>query len=200
MNRLRNALIRLSADLEALHARWALIGGLAVSALTSPRYTDDVDVVIAVSGDSEAEALFRSLLDRGYRQLPNGIHERKDTGRLALVQLQSPIDQEGGIRVDLMFAWSLVEPEIVERARYQQIQPGLQGPVARIGDMIALKIQAGRSKDESDILMLLRAADEVEISHALATMELMRERGGDDEKNLLGEFRRYLASSKNPPT
>ncbi len=37
------------ADLNAVKARWALVGGLAVSARTVPRFTKDLDFAIAVA-------------------------------------------------------------------------------------------------------------------------------------------------------
>lgn len=42
-------------DLHALNVRWAVIGGLAVAFRTEPRFTKDVDVVVAVSDDAEAD-------------------------------------------------------------------------------------------------------------------------------------------------
>jgi hypothetical protein len=42
--------------------RWALIGGIAVSARAVPRFTQDVDLAVSVSGDPEAETLVSRLL------------------------------------------------------------------------------------------------------------------------------------------
>lgn len=44
--RLAEALIRLEAELRMISVRWAVVGGLAVSARTEPRTTRDVDVAI----------------------------------------------------------------------------------------------------------------------------------------------------------
>ena len=40
---------------------FALIGGLAVSARTEPRFTRDADFAVALAGDAEAEALMNAL-------------------------------------------------------------------------------------------------------------------------------------------
>jgi hypothetical protein len=53
--RIKDRLIRLDTDLRELGARWALVGGLAVSARAEPRTTRDIDVAIVVGSDSEAE-------------------------------------------------------------------------------------------------------------------------------------------------
>lgn len=45
--RLAEALVQLQADLLDIGARWALIGGLAVSGRTEPRTTRDIDVAVA---------------------------------------------------------------------------------------------------------------------------------------------------------
>ena len=51
------AAARASAELTELGARFALVGGLAVSAWGEPRYTRDVDLAVAVERDDEAEQL-----------------------------------------------------------------------------------------------------------------------------------------------
>ena len=40
-----------AADLDAIGARWAVIGGLAVAFRAEPRFTKDVDVAVAVADD-----------------------------------------------------------------------------------------------------------------------------------------------------
>ncbi len=42
-------------DLDALRVRWALVGGLAISVRSVPRFTKDLDFAVAVANDSEAE-------------------------------------------------------------------------------------------------------------------------------------------------
>ena len=46
---------RAVADLDALRVRWALVGGLAISVRSVPRFTKDLDLAVAVVNDSEAE-------------------------------------------------------------------------------------------------------------------------------------------------
>ena len=56
---------RILARLTALGFRHAIVGGLAVSARTEPRFTRDVVVAVAVRSDSEAEALTHALQQDG---------------------------------------------------------------------------------------------------------------------------------------
>lgn len=67
MKDFRNLLSQVATDLDELEARWVLIGGLAVGARTVPRFTQDLDVAVAVSEDNEAELLVRGFLRRVYR-------------------------------------------------------------------------------------------------------------------------------------
>ncbi|HEY7363147.1 MAG TPA: hypothetical protein VIE37_03490, partial [Methylomirabilota bacterium] len=48
MSRLESVLRRAAGDLQALGRGWAVVGALAVSARTEPRFTRDVDLVVAV--------------------------------------------------------------------------------------------------------------------------------------------------------
>lgn len=121
MNAVEAALRAIAADLDRRAAGWALVGGFAVSIRSEPRFTRDVDVAIAVSDDPEAEALVRSLMTA--------------TARLA------PPDAGGtGATVDLLFASSGIEPEIVAAAETIEVLPGLFMRVARTGHLIALKL------------------------------------------------------------
>src|SRR5258708_3939410 len=50
-----------AADLDAIGARWAVIGGLAVAFRAEPRFTKDVDVAVAVADDREAADIVHPL-------------------------------------------------------------------------------------------------------------------------------------------
>lgn len=54
------------AALAAGGVRFALVGGLAVSARAEPRLTRDVDIAVAVRDDREAEEVIRGLAAHGY--------------------------------------------------------------------------------------------------------------------------------------
>jgi predicted nucleotidyltransferase len=188
---LDHALIRLDRDLRALGLRWALIGGVAVSFLTEPRTTRDVDVAITVSGDSEAERITLSLRMRGYTPHPDGhALEQVDTSRLATVRFVPPGSEPASVGVDLLFASSGIENEIVAAARVHTVFPGLHIPVARIGHLLALKVLAGRGKDWVDARVLRQFADAEDLRLARESLELIQKRGFHRRKDLLAEFAR----------
>ena len=97
-------------DLVRHGQRFALVGGLAVSVRAEIRFTRDVDLAIGVANDAEAEALVYLLREEGYR--PIAVVEHDTQSRLATARLLSA----SGVKVDLLFASSGIEPEIVQRA------------------------------------------------------------------------------------
>lgn len=193
MIRLQEALIRLDVDLRALRLHWALLGGLAVSVRAEPRTTRDVDVAVAVSGDRQAEQTIISLRSRGYREFPSGaVLERKDMDRMAGVRMLAPGEDDHGLVVDLLFASSGVEPEIIAEAEILEVFRGVAVPVIRRGHLLALKVLAGRPRDLEDARTLLRYMDLDEVQKARETLVLIDRRGFHRGKDLLVEMARLL--------
>lgn len=191
MTDLEVALLRLAQDLRALRRSWALVGGWAVSLRAEPRTTRDLDVTIAVSNDPEAERIAVELRNRGYRFLPESVIEQTAVGRLATVRTLSPATEEGVV-VDLLFASSGIEPEIVAAASRLEILPGFFVPVAEIGHLLALKVLAGRPQDLADIQSLLQYAEARDRKIARDSLELISRRGYDRGKDLMNDFARWI--------
>ena len=122
-------------ELNQLDVRFALVGGFAVGLRTEPRFTQDLDLAVSVTEDSHAEQTTMSLISRGYSLL--AMVEQDSVGRLATVRLISP---ETKIVVDLLFASSGIEPDIVAEAGKLDFSDALTLPVAQIGHLIAMKI------------------------------------------------------------
>lgn len=55
----------MARDLEDQGTAGALVGGLAVSVRTEPRFTRDVDLAVAVGSDEEAERIVAACYGRG---------------------------------------------------------------------------------------------------------------------------------------
>lgn len=174
--------------------RWALVGGLAVSVRSEPRTTLDIDLVIAMSGDQDAEALVRSLRSRGYQDNPTGaLLEHKVAGRMAgfrLVAAEAGPDSpdQGSPPIDLLFASSGVENEVVAAADKLEVIAGVSLPVARTGHLLALKVLAGRPRDLEDCRVLLRHCTHADRDLAIQTLDLISRRGFDRGKDLLAEL------------
>lgn len=184
--RLQRALGQLAKDLTRLDAKWAVIGGLAVSARAEPRATRDIDVAVAVDGDHQAEQIVSTLTAMGYAI--EAVLEHKITGRMATVRLRAPGESALGVLVDLFFASSGVEPEIVRDAGILELWPEMSLRVAAIGHLLALKVLAARPKDLEDIQWLLKHASPEDLESAYESLTLIMERGFDRDKDLLQIF------------
>lgn len=179
MTGVESALRRIVADLETIQQRFALVGGFAVSARTEPRFTRDVDLVVAVSDDADAEQVLRALGARGYVVVATV--EQVATRRLATARLASPLAPGRELIVDLLFASSGVEQEIAARAELLELLEGLVVPVAGLGDLLALKLLSRdddtRPQDAADIVALRATATPDDLAVARETVDLITARG-----------------------
>jgi predicted nucleotidyltransferase len=175
---LESALQRITADLARSDVDFALVGGLAVSVRTEPRFTRDADFAVAVSGDAEAEALIQRLRAIGYEV--TALVEQDAVGRLATVRLALADDTEGPV-IDLLFASSGIEREIVAGADPLDLLPGLRVKVARVEHLIALKVLSRdderRPQDLVDLRALIRTASDAEVTGARKALDLILARG-----------------------
>jgi predicted nucleotidyltransferase len=179
MTVVESALRRIVADLALSGQRFGLVGGFAVSARTEPRFTRDVDLVVAVSDDASAERILRDLVGRGYVLVATVEHVA--ASRLATARLASPVAPGRELIVDLLFASSGAEPEIAARAEPLELLEGLIVPVARLGDLLALKLLSrdddARPQDAADLVALLRRATSDDLELARDTVALITARG-----------------------
>jgi len=176
------------ADLDALEVRWALIGGLAISVRSVPRFTKDLDFAVAVADDSEAEDVVHRLRGRGYQ--PVEILEQDYVERLSGVRLE-----RGGsdVIVDLLFASSGIENEVVASATRLQVLPRLSAPVATTGHLIALKILAGRNQDLTDLGALVPAASTGDLDTAREAVRLIQARGFNREQDVVADLNKLIS-------
>lgn len=169
----------------------AVVGGIAVSVRTEPRFTRDLDLAVAVANDDEATTYVFRLRQHGYEvvtALEQTTHQRLSTVRLRR-DGRRPI-------VDLLFAASGIEPEIAQAAEPIEIVPGVVAEVAQIGHLIAMKLVSRdarrRPRDQQDLVDLANVADAREWQRAEAAIELIQQRGfsrGRDLRAGLAEIR-----------
>lgn len=165
-----------------------------MSARAEPRLTRDADLAVLVTDDRDAEALVRALQGRGWRVTAAIEHEV--TARLATVRLVPPGEEALGTVVDLLFASSGIEPEIVTAAEPVAVVPGLALPVARPGHLLALKLLARddrtRPQDRLDIAALLGQADATALAEAESSLAIVTARGFHRGRDLPAALRAAL--------
>ncbi len=178
-----------AAQLEAMDLSYALVGGFAVSVWSEPRFTRDIDLVVAVADDTAAEAAVRGFVRSGYTVLATVEHE--NVGRLSTARLAAP---DGDV-LDLLFASSGIEAEVAAAAERVTVLPELVFPVAQVGHLIALKLLASdprtRPQDAVDLRSLVGVAGPSDVAAAETAVELISQRGfarGRDLKAALGQL------------
>jgi predicted nucleotidyltransferase len=177
-----HALATVCRALEQQGRRFALVGGLAVSIRAEARFTRDVDLVVAVADDADAESLVLVMSQAGYRSVASV--EQEVHRRLATVRMRS----HEGVAVDLLFASSGIEREIVERA--ESITLPDVGPlrVARAEDLLAMKILSMSSKrlqDRLDAQNLLRFQASIDLDDVRENLRRIAARGYHRNRDLL---------------
>lgn len=114
------------------------------------------------------------------------------TGRLATVRLVASGSGEHGVILDLLFASSGIEPEVVERATVIEVFPSIELPVARVSELLALKVLARdderRPQDTIDIRALLQEATASDLEATKTALALIVERGFHRKRDLLQDF------------
>lgn len=187
MNPLEALLHQVSTLLETRQQAWALVGGLAVSVRSEPRFTRDLDIAVAVADDQAAEDLVHSLRATGFRTMATV--EQEATHRLATVRLAPLSDKPQALMLDLLFASSGIEAEICSEAEMLQIFQHSMIPVARLHHLIVLKALARddrtRPQDAADLRQLIAVAHETDLIAACDAARLIENRGFNRSRNLV---------------
>lgn len=193
--RLLTVLRRTAEALDVRRQPWALVGGLAVSVRSEPRFTRDIDVAAAVTDDAAAEALVSSLVASGFRLRLSLEHD--GLKRLATVRLTPPGEPEEGVVVDLLFASSGIESEICREADRLELGSGLIVPVAQAGHLVAMKLLAlapDRPQDAIDLRALIATLTEADRARARAATERIEALGANRSKPLSADLERWFAA------
>jgi hypothetical protein len=95
--------------------------------------------------------------------------------------------------IDLLFASSGIENEVVGSATRLEVLPRLSAPVATTGHLIALKILAGRNQDLTDLGMLIPAASAQDLDMAREAVRLIQARGFNREQDVVADLDKLIA-------
>jgi hypothetical protein len=199
MNPIEAAARRLPRDLRAVGAKWALVGGLAVSAHAGGRATTDVDVAVTVADETEADRLVLGLQGLGYRVAT--ILTDAETGGIETVRLESPAGRGTALLFDLLLHTSGIEPEIVTGAELLEVLPRLHLPVARLGHLVAMKVLSERDdrlQDRVDLHGLIEAASPEDLNLARVSVELIQVRKPSVAKDLTARLDQFIREAREP--
>lgn len=144
------ALGDLSAWLRAANAPAALIGGAAVSLLSRPRLTRDVDVLVWLPEERWAEFAAAGGTFGFRLRLRDGL----DFARRARVLLMR--HEPTALDADIVLGALPFEQEVTARARWTRVG-GVETPLPTPEDLLILKATAGRPRDWDDAEALLDA-------------------------------------------
>ena len=187
--------LRLVVDaLEKQGQGFALAGGLAVAIRAEPRFTADIDIVVAVGSDAAMESLIYNLRQLDFELI--ALVELKAQNRLATSRLEAP----GGMIVDLIAATCGIEQEIVARATLVEIPEVGKIPVIRAEELLSMKILSMTEKrplDRVDSINLLCINDNLDISVVRQNLLLIINRGYHRDQDLLLKLETLLAIQAN---
>jgi len=168
--------------LDSLGVSFCIVGGFGVSVRTEPRFTRDLDFVVATGGEISAEQLIQHFIRD--RWVVAGVVEREATGEVAITQLQ---DRDLN-RLILLVGSSGVEAEVALGAEVLEVIPGLALPVASVGHLIALKLlyvdERTRPTDRADLVSLRSVATDTDLAVAAHAVALISERGYERGRDL----------------
>jgi hypothetical protein len=152
-SRLGRALMRLDAALSAAEAPWALAGGLAAAVRSEPAMRYEIEAVVAIPDFEGREALLGLLRSRDYSERSSVV------GDSSVAHLISPGGESPEIPVDLHFASSSIELELVAEAERMEVVSGTVVPVARTGHLLPMSSATGRAGDRYAALVLKEFAE-----------------------------------------
>ncbi len=160
---LGTALALLDTALREAGFRYAVIGGMAVILRGYDRFTMDLDAIV-LDADDRLTELLAALANQGITlRIADGIPFAK---RNRILLLQTP----DGIEIDLSMGVLPFEQMTVERAPVERLSDQLSARIARVEDLLVMKLIALRDRDKDDVKRLLELHPDVDREAILATV------------------------------
>ena len=137
---------------------YATVGGIAVSLVAQPRFTNDIDAVVWVESER-----WRPLLESASRHgfVPRIADPIEFATRSRVLLLRHT---DTGIGIDLSFAALPFEREMIDEAIPVDIHD-VKLRIARPEDLIVMKAVANRAKDLADIESILTFHPKLDLAH-----------------------------------
>lgn len=156
-----NDYVRIFKAFHKAEVEYIVVGGVAMNLLGYPRFTGDIDVLLAL--DPENLQRMAKLMKRlGYEQrLPVAVEELGDEKKaLRLIKEKNLIaynfhhDRKPQYGIDVIVGESLKFKKYKKHA-HQLAADGIPIPVVSIDDLITMKRKSKRPKDWEDVQALL---------------------------------------------
>ncbi|HEY0683776.1 MAG TPA: nucleotidyl transferase AbiEii/AbiGii toxin family protein [Steroidobacter sp.] len=136
--------------LDAIKAEAVVVGGVAVSILGRPRFTQDIDA-LAIISESEWSAAVDEAANYGIVPRINGAVEFARQSRVLLLK-----HQESSIEIDVILGGLPFEEDAVINAQRYAIG-GVSVRLPKVEDLMIMKAVAHRPRDLQDIEGLLES-------------------------------------------
>jgi len=140
---------------------YVIVGGVAMNLLGCPRFTNDIDILLALDADN-IKRMQTAMESLGYEQrIPLALDELGDEKKaVQFVQERNLLaytfynPKEPLYSVDVIVGASLQFNQYTRNKMHVEVW-GLSLPVVSIDDLIGLKKQSDREKDALDVATLL---------------------------------------------
>ncbi|MFH1670751.1 MAG: nucleotidyl transferase AbiEii/AbiGii toxin family protein [Patescibacteria group bacterium] len=141
--------------------QYIIVGGVAVNLHGYPRFTNDIDILLALDQNNLAK-MANIMESMGYqRRLPIAIQELGDTDKVhtlikkkGLVAYSFIHAKEPQFNIDVLVAESMEFEKFASKKIIAEAWD-LQIPVVSIDDLISMKQNSDREKDIQDVVALL---------------------------------------------
>lgn len=160
-----------------------VIGGVAVSLVAGPRFTEDIDCLIDLE-DRDWSDYLKSGEQFGF--VPR-IEDPVDFARKSRVLLL--LHQPSDTPVDVSVAGIMFEYETIQRARSADTLL-VDVPVATAEDLLIMKAVAQRDKDKADMVAIIKARRTLDVDRVRAWAELFAD--GLEDPEILDSINRLL--------
>lgn len=164
----------LSRAFGALQARWYVFGAQAAIIYGATRFTEDVDVTLDI-GDHSVDAVVGALEREGF------VLRVKDESFIEQTRVLPLFHEATGTPVDVVLSGPGIE-ETFMQGRVEIDVEDVKVPVARVEDVVVMKVLSARPKDLEDVIAILRVQGSVfDEQRTRSLLELLeRELGQSD--------------------
>ncbi|MBI5299003.1 MAG: nucleotidyl transferase AbiEii/AbiGii toxin family protein [Deltaproteobacteria bacterium] len=134
-----------------------IIGGVAVSLLSRPRFTEDIDAMILLDGSKWASFLESGAQFGFVSRIPDPLHFARRTRMLLLKHIESKVE------VDISLGGLPFEEESMRRKQKVKMA-GITIPLPTPEDLVIMKAVAHRKQDLADVVSIIESNSRLSLS------------------------------------